>query len=350
MNGRTPTSTPEQTAVAVAAATAAVAAAGTGGAVSGLLQHFCQSVATGSLQTQRGAPRSCALAVQLAPAASYRPPAPPARARHRQRGHSAPAPPHTLNRALSRARHRHSGRRRGGPGALPSLQPWTPRRQQTVFAPREPRAGGRAGCRDGAEAAAQHARAADGQQGGHVVATLRLCRPVVCPLCCRALRTLSRTRDDGWTGAHHVFQLASKGRNVSQQLVAVALMRRGVAAVAPAGPPYCQRCSEIFRDHIIRQISNSAGCSRERPCRDCHTILQHFKTPLEQVWRLIQEKCREKARPKACPRPANRMEIELARPAACSAPSSKPCPLHGATHGACRGALSQLQEAHTGAF
>ena len=26
-----------------------------------------------------------------------------------------------------------------------------------------------------------------------------------------------------------------------------------------AGPAYCQRCSEIFRDHIIRQISNSVS-------------------------------------------------------------------------------------------
>ena len=24
------------------------------------------------------------------------------------------------------------------------------------------------------------------------------------------------------------------------------------------GPRYCQRCSELFRDHIIRQFSNSA--------------------------------------------------------------------------------------------
>eukprot|EP01051_Picozoa_sp_SAG22_P013221 SAG22_NODE_1456_length_4385_cov_12.667289_6_plen_233_part_00 len=28
------------------------------------------------------------------------------------------------------------------------------------------------------------------------------------------------------------------------------------------GQPYCQRCSEVFRDHLIRQKSNSANCSR----------------------------------------------------------------------------------------
>ena len=60
------------------------------------------------------------------------------------------------------------------------------------------------------------------------------------------------------------------------------------------GPLYCQRCSEIFRDHIIRQISNSAGCSRASPCVDCARILQHFKKPKCAVWELIATKCREK--------------------------------------------------------
>lgn len=50
------------------------------------------------------------------------------------------------------------------------------------------------------------------------------------------------------------------------------------------GPPYCQRCSEVFRDHIIRQISNSANCSRARPCTDCTQVLKHLPKPLEDVW------------------------------------------------------------------
>ena len=50
------------------------------------------------------------------------------------------------------------------------------------------------------------------------------------------------------------------------------------------GPPYCQRCSEVFRDHIIRQISNSAFCSRANPCTDCTQVLKYLPQPHEQVW------------------------------------------------------------------
>jgi hypothetical protein len=42
------------------------------------------------------------------------------------------------------------------------------------------------------------------------------------------------------------------------------------------GPPYCQRCSEVFRDHIIRGLSNSAKCTPANPCLDCKKVLQHF--------------------------------------------------------------------------
>ena len=50
------------------------------------------------------------------------------------------------------------------------------------------------------------------------------------------------------------------------------------------GPPYCQRCSEVFRDHIIRQISNSANCSRANPCTDCTQVLKYLPHPHEEVW------------------------------------------------------------------
>jgi hypothetical protein len=46
------------------------------------------------------------------------------------------------------------------------------------------------------------------------------------------------------------------------------------------GHAYCQRCSEPFRDHIIRQMSNSAGCNRKKPCVDCRKILGSFARPL----------------------------------------------------------------------
>jgi hypothetical protein len=51
-----------------------------------------------------------------------------------------------------------------------------------------------------------------------------------------------------------------------------------------SGPPYCQRCSEVFRDHIIRQISNSANCSRANPCTDCTQVLKHLPQPHKEVW------------------------------------------------------------------
>ena len=51
-----------------------------------------------------------------------------------------------------------------------------------------------------------------------------------------------------------------------------------------SGQPYCQRCSEIFRDHIIRGFSNSCKCSRESPCQDCNKILQHFPVDREELF------------------------------------------------------------------
>lgn len=46
-----------------------------------------------------------------------------------------------------------------------------------------------------------------------------------------------------------------------------------------AGPAYCQRCSEVFRDHIMRQLSNSAGCRRDSGCSVCAQVLEHFDEP-----------------------------------------------------------------------
>ena len=45
----------------------------------------------------------------------------------------------------------------------------------------------------------------------------------------------------------------------------------------------------IFRDHMIRQISNSAGCA------DCATIINHFHMPAPKIiiCELIAKKCRD---------------------------------------------------------
>ncbi len=45
-----------------------------------------------------------------------------------------------------------------------------------------------------------------------------------------------------------------------------------------SGPAYCQRCSEVFRDHIIRQKPNSAECNRNNPCHECSKVLAHFSS------------------------------------------------------------------------
>ena len=49
------------------------------------------------------------------------------------------------------------------------------------------------------------------------------------------------------------------------------------------GPKYCQRCSEVVRDHLMRQKPNSAGCARDSPCDDCSKVIQHFGVPSNEV-------------------------------------------------------------------
>eukprot|EP01050_Picozoa_sp_SAG11_P005278 SAG11_NODE_365_length_10153_cov_3.204695_3_plen_1077_part_00 len=68
------------------------------------------------------------------------------------------------------------------------------------------------------------------------------------------------------------------------------------------GPKYCQRCSEIFRDHIMRELSNSANCKRNSPCVDCQKVLEHFPNPRTVAYEgidLIGKKREEKARKKS---------------------------------------------------
>lgn len=58
------------------------------------------------------------------------------------------------------------------------------------------------------------------------------------------------------------------------------------------GPQYCQRCSEVFRDHIMRQKRNSAECSRESPCDDCFKVLQHFDVNGQDLWSRFDERAK----------------------------------------------------------
>lgn len=54
-----------------------------------------------------------------------------------------------------------------------------------------------------------------------------------------------------------------------------------------SGPAYCQRCSEVFRDHIIRQKPNSAECTRDQPCDECAALLSHFSGGVAVLWQRI---------------------------------------------------------------
>ena len=59
------------------------------------------------------------------------------------------------------------------------------------------------------------------------------------------------------------------------------------------GPAYCQRCSECFRDHIIRAMSNSAGCTRQAPCNECSQILTYFprgEGEMDRCWQKMDQK------------------------------------------------------------
>lgn len=74
------------------------------------------------------------------------------------------------------------------------------------------------------------------------------------------------------------------------------LLSRWWASYGYSGPSYCQRCSEVFRDHIIRQFSNSAGCTRTSPCADCKRVLDCFNEPVADVCKQIDLiiDCRQK--------------------------------------------------------
>lgn len=52
----------------------------------------------------------------------------------------------------------------------------------------------------------------------------------------------------------------------------------------------CQRCSEVLRDHIMRQKPNSARCTRDQPCDDCLKVLMHFSVSGEALWDKFDER------------------------------------------------------------
>lgn len=55
----------------------------------------------------------------------------------------------------------------------------------------------------------------------------------------------------------------------------------------------CQRCSEVLRDHIMRQKPNSALCTRAQPCDDCKKVLEHFALSGDALWAKFDERAQQ---------------------------------------------------------
>jgi hypothetical protein len=55
----------------------------------------------------------------------------------------------------------------------------------------------------------------------------------------------------------------------------------------------CQRCSEVLRDHIMRQKPNSALCTRAQPCDDCKKVLEHFMLSGDALWAKFDERAQQ---------------------------------------------------------
>jgi hypothetical protein len=64
-------------------------------------------------------------------------------------------------------------------------------------------------------------------------------------------------------------------------------------SIGYSGDFYCRRCSEVFRDHMVRQNSNSAQCTRSSPCDDCAQMLVFF--PLD-VWEQAEKLAKTRER------------------------------------------------------
>jgi hypothetical protein len=57
-----------------------------------------------------------------------------------------------------------------------------------------------------------------------------------------------------------------------------------------SGDSYCKRCAEVFRDHLIRERSNSANCSRSSPCDECAKMLVFFPP---DIWAQTEKKAEQ---------------------------------------------------------
>lgn len=78
------------------------------------------------------------------------------------------------------------------------------------------------------------------------------------------------------------------------------------------GPAYCQRCSEVFRDHIIRRKPNSAQCNRDNPCHECAKVLAHFSSGTgnhARLWEVIDARGYAKVRRRNVSKPTSGVPV-----------------------------------------
>jgi hypothetical protein len=99
--------------------------------------------------------------------------------------------------------------------------------------------------------------------------------PLVCPFCSASPEC--SVGDDARNGGDEDVDKKRRSRRERKQPRANFKLGQWWKGFGYSGPRYCQRCSEVFRDHLIRQQSNSASCKRTDPCNDCAKVLTHFR-------------------------------------------------------------------------
>lgn len=55
------------------------------------------------------------------------------------------------------------------------------------------------------------------------------------------------------------------------------------------GPPYCSRCSSVFRAHMLKQTVSGSKCSRQNPCAQCVAVLSHFSNSHKEAFVAMDE-------------------------------------------------------------
>ncbi len=63
------------------------------------------------------------------------------------------------------------------------------------------------------------------------------------------------------------------------------------------GPPYCNRCANLFRAHMLtEQGVHEKKCSRRVPCPICKEVLSHFACPIDEARKLAEAQADSKKR------------------------------------------------------